>query len=79
MPRKYRYLLDWYEDDYANRNRGAIGSLPLGGAVADLLRLAGTISKNDLVISERERESAALFCLSSAQLYSQGLFPREFA
>jgi len=49
VPRKYRYLLDWYEHDYANRKPGAISSLPPGGTVADLLRLAGTISKNDLV------------------------------
>ncbi len=47
LPPKYRHLLDWYEHDY-EKNGSVAGALPPGGSVADLLRFAGSISKDDL-------------------------------
>jgi hypothetical protein len=47
LPPKYRYLLDWYEHDYV-RNGNGTGGLPPGGSLADLMRLVGSISKEDL-------------------------------
>ncbi len=46
IPPKYRYLLDWYEHDYSNHS--VSDSIPRGGSAADLLRFAGSISKDDL-------------------------------
>lgn len=47
IPPKYRYLLDWYEHDYAKQN-GNVNPLPPGGTLRDVLRLAGAISGADL-------------------------------
>ena len=48
LPQKYRYLIDWYEHDYAKQNGNAAGGLPRGGTLADLVQFAGTISQDDL-------------------------------
>ncbi|HWZ42467.1 MAG TPA: hypothetical protein VNW97_03280 [Candidatus Saccharimonadales bacterium] len=47
IPQKYRYLLDWYEHDYVEHKNGA-SALPPGGSPAALLKMAGSISKQDL-------------------------------
>lgn len=46
IPPKYRYLLEWYEHEYAQSNGKAV--LPRGASPQDLLRFAGEISPGDL-------------------------------
>ena len=46
LPPKYRFLLDWYEHDYA-KNGNDPGGLPPGGSIADIRHLIGSISKED--------------------------------
>ena len=48
LPQKYRYLIDWYEHNYANGNGHKVGGLAQRGCLADLVRFAGTISQDDL-------------------------------
>lgn len=48
IPAKYRHLLDWYEHDYSKWNGDSGRPMPSGAAPADILRFAGSISKQDL-------------------------------
>ena len=46
LPPKYRYLVDWYEYDYANAN-GDEDPLPPPGKLSDLLKFVDKISSSD--------------------------------
>lgn len=47
IPARYCYLIDWYEHEYAKQNVRA-EALSRGGRLHDILRLAGTISAEDM-------------------------------
>jgi hypothetical protein len=49
LPPKYRYLVDWYENDFAqNNSNGNEDALPPPSKMSDLLKFVGTISSGDL-------------------------------
>ena len=46
LPSKYRYLLEWYEHEYAPSNGNEV--LPRGASIKDLQRFVGQFSRADL-------------------------------